>query len=243
MTLGTSVWTSFKALGSREFWSFKVVHALTGAVLTLAGAAGGIFGTEHIKQSIAGVDGAIAESTRRIESIERALFQFRLIQTNGLMLAALSGNEGLRSEYRATFLALSFALRKAPTAKVLEELHANDVEAFKRGRAEHERLIAAAQPANDKAAWDAVLLFELEQERQLAALQQRFYDARYGFQEQRQALNHRLATTTVGGFVLQQLGFVVVLMAGLVHQHVDTRERHQASDPDSTTTHGEGGEA
>jgi len=239
MAVGTSLATSFRALGSREFWSFKVVHALIGAVLTLAGAAGGIFGTEHIKQSIAAVDGSIAEATRRIESIERALFQFRVIQTNGLMLAALSANEGLRSEYRASFLALSFALRKAPTAKMLEELYSNDVEAFKRGRAEHERLIAAAQPANDKAAWDAVLLFELEQERELAALQQRFYDARFAFQEKRRALNHRLATATIGGFVLQQFGFVVVLLAGLVHQHVDTEERRHVGDPAGATAHGD----
>lgn len=238
MASGTSLATSFKALGHAEFWSFKVIHALIGAALTLVGAAGGIFGTEHIKQSIGVLDGSIAEATRRIESIERALFQFRVIQTNGLMLAALSANEGLRSEYRLTFLALSFALRKAPTAKMIQELHANDVEGFKRGRAEHERLIEAAMPANDKAAWDAVLLFEMDQERQLAALQQRFYDARFGFQEQRRTLDHRLATATIGGFVLQQFGFVVVLLAGLVHQHVDAQMRHRNDDPADAMTGG-----
>ena len=36
-------------------------------------------------------------------------------------------------------------------------------------------------------------------------------------------LDRWLETATIWGFILQQLGFVVVLMAGLVHQHGEPR--------------------
>jgi hypothetical protein len=38
---------------------------------------------------------------------------------------------------------------------------------------------------------------------------------------ERQRLASSLDTATTSGFILQQLGFVVILLAGLIHQHVE----------------------
>jgi hypothetical protein len=212
-----------RAVSRREFWTFRVIHAVLGAVLTISGAAGALFVNDQIRKAAAALDSQIAETFRRTESIERALFQMQLIQTNGLMLGALSANEGLRQEYRASFLALSFVMRQGPTSRILQELNLHDVEGFRRGREHYLRLIEAAKPANDKAAWDAVLAFEMEQEQKLFELQQRFYDRRFVLQERKRWLDGWLDTATMIGFIVQQTGFVVILLAGLVHQHRQER--------------------
>ena len=102
---------------------------------------------------------------------------------------------------------------------MIQELNATNLAEFRRLREEHEKLVEAALPANDKAAWDALLKFEMEHESKLRALQDQFQNTRYALGERRRTLERWLETATIWGFILQQLGFVVVLLAGLVHQH------------------------
>lgn len=207
-----------RALARRDFWTFKVVHAVLGGALTIAGACGGIFVTEQIRKQISGVDGGIAEASRRIDSIERALYQFQLLQTQGVLLGALSAGDSMREDFRRSFMQLGFLVRKGPTARMIQELNASDLAAFRRAREEHERLVEAALPANDKTAWDTLLKFEMDHETKLRDLQDKFLDTRYTLAARRRSLEGWLESATTWGFVLQQLGFVVVLLAGLVHQ-------------------------
>jgi hypothetical protein len=219
MAVGSALTRGARTLARRDFWTFKVVHAVIGGLLTVTGACGGIFVTEQIRKQIAEVDSAIAETAQRVDSIERALYQFQLLQTQGVLLGALSTGGGLREEFRTSFLQLGFLIRKGPTARMIQELNGTNLAEFRRLRAEHEKLVEAALPANDKAAWDALLRFEMDHESKLRELQDRFLNARYGLTERRRTLDRWLDTATTWGFILQQLGFVVVLMAGLVHQH------------------------
>ena len=207
-----------RALARRDFWTFKVVHAVLGGALTVIGACGGIFVTEQIRKQISGVDGSIAEASRRIDSIERALYQFQLLQTQGVLLGALSAGDSMREDFRRSFMQLGFLVRKGPTARMIQELNAGDLAAFRRAREEHERLVEAALPANDKTAWDTLLKFEMDHETKLRDLQDKFLDTRYTLAARRRSLDAWLESATTWGFVLQQLGFVVVLLAGLVHQ-------------------------
>jgi hypothetical protein len=69
--VGSVLTRGVRTLAQREFWTFKVVHAVFGGLLTVTGACGGIFVTEQIKKQIASVDSTIAEATQRIDSIER----------------------------------------------------------------------------------------------------------------------------------------------------------------------------
>jgi hypothetical protein len=106
---------------------------------------------------------------------------------------------------------------------MIQELNATDLAGFRREREAHEKMVEAALPADDKAAWDNLLKYEMETESRLRGLHGRFLDQRYAASERRRVLDRQLDTATVWGFILQQLGFVVVLMAGLVHQHGETR--------------------
>jgi hypothetical protein len=113
--MGVALTRGVRTLARREFWTFKVIHAVIGGLLTVTGACGGIFVTEQIKKQIAVVDSQIAESTQRIDSIERALAQFQVLQAQGVLLGALSSGDGMREDFRRSFLQLGFLVRKGPT--------------------------------------------------------------------------------------------------------------------------------
>lgn len=219
MAVGSALKHGARTIARRDFWSFKVTHAVLGGLLTVAGACGSIFVVDQFRTQVGEVDGKIAEATRRIDSMERALFQFQFIQVNGLLMGALTGSDALRPEYRDSFLQLSFVVRQMPTSRLLQELYVNDSAGFLREREEYLRLIEAAKPANDKAAWDALLAFEINTEKRVFDLQQQFVNLRYEFDARRRLADSRLQTATLWGFILQQLGFVLVLLAGLVYQH------------------------
>ena len=97
----TALTRGVRTLARREFWSFKVIHALIGGLLTVTGACGGIFITEQIKKQISGVDSQMSEVTQRIDSIERALSQFQVLQAQGVLLGALSAGDGMREDCAA----------------------------------------------------------------------------------------------------------------------------------------------
>jgi hypothetical protein len=219
MAVRSALMRGVRTLARRDFWSFKVIHAVLGGVLTLTGACGGIFVTEQIKKQITIVDGTLSDTTQRIDSIERALYQFQLLQAQGVLLGALSAGDGMREDLRRHFLQLGFLVRKGPTARMIQELNSNDLAGFRREREAHEKMVDAALPADDKTAWDNLLAFEMQTESKLRDLHGKFLDARYALAERRRALDRWLESATVWGFVIQQLGFVIVLLAGLVHQH------------------------
>jgi hypothetical protein len=219
MVVRSALMRGVRTLARRDFWSFKVIHAVLGGVLTVTGACGGIFVTEQIKKQITTVDGTLSDTTQRIDSIERALYQFQLLQAQGVLLGALSAGDGMREDLRRHFLQLGFLVRKGPTARMIQELNSTDLAAFRREREAHEKMVDAALPADDKAAWDNLLAFEMQTESKLRDLHSRFLDARYALAERRRTLDRWLESATVWGFVIQQLGFVIVLLAGLVHQH------------------------
>ena len=150
MAIGSALTRGVRTLAHGDFWTFKVIHAVLGGLLTVTGACGGIFVTEQIRKQIADVDGAIADNSRRVDSIERTLYQFQLLQTQGVLLGALSAGDGMREEFRRSFMQLGFIVRKGPTARMIQELNSNDLAAFRREREEHEKLIEAALPAEDR---------------------------------------------------------------------------------------------
>jgi hypothetical protein len=196
-----------------------VVHAILGGLLTVAGASGGIFLTDHIRKDILAVDGKIAENSHRVESIERALAQFQMLQTEGVLLGALSTGEAMRPELRKSFQALGFLIRKGSTSRMIEELNLGNLAGLTAERAEQNRLVDAAIAAQDLAAWDALLKFEMERESKLRVLQFQVQGERETLTQQRRGLETWLHNATNWTFILQQVGFFVVLLAGLIHQY------------------------
>ena len=222
MAARQSVVVGLKVLGKRQFWSFKVVHALLGGLLTLAGAAGGVFVGDSLTKRIRVLDEQIASLDSRIETIRSVLAQFRVVQSNGILLGALSTSDGISSEFRESFTQLMFVLRRGPALALLGELYPTDVDSFRRGRDELDSLIErAVSQDRTREAWQAVLDFEMSRERQLMELQDELLAKRFELQADRRNLEASHESATFIGFVVQQFGFVVILLAGLVHQHAE----------------------
>jgi hypothetical protein len=224
MARGQSIIGGLRVLARGEFWSFKVVHALLGGLLTIGGAFGALLVGDGLKKQLETINGQIATIDARLESIRSTLVQFRVVQSNGVILGALSTGEGVRSEYRESFIQLMFVLRRAPALALVGELYPEDVEAFRRERDELDRLMAlAVATERTKQSWDDVLTFEMTREGELMDLQDRFLVDRAALQAGRRSLEASIDTATFTGILVQQIGFVVILLAGLIHQHAERR--------------------
>jgi hypothetical protein len=224
--------SSLKLFTQRSFWSFQVVHTLLGGALTVGGAVGALTIGDGLQRSITGVDGRIAEIQERLESINSTLVQFRVVQSNGVILGALASGDGLRDEYREPFVKLMFTLRRTPAMSLIREIYPADLANFNKERDELDRLQTAAM-AEDRTlkSWDDFLAFEMTREMQVMDLQSRLLQEKYDLQSRRQGLQVSLDTATTAGFVVQQIGFVVILLAGLIYQHVRGRVGHDRDPP------------
>ena len=106
--------------------------------------------------------------------------------------------------------------------RMIEELNLGNLAGLNAERAEQNRLVDAAIAAQELSAWDALLKFEMERESKLRVLQFQVQSARETLTEQRRGLEVWLHNATNWTFILQQLGFFIVLLAGLIHQHDHT---------------------
>ena len=207
------------AFAQRDFWSFRVVHALTGAALTVAAAGGSLFATEQIKGDLAGLDQLIALDNQRYASIDQALFQFRFAQTNAITFGVLSANDSLKPEFRKSMVDLMFVTRRMPTEIMLSDIYNTDAKGFAADRQAYLDLIEKAKTATSQADWDAVNAFEFERESKLFEIQQQLVKQIDNLETARRQKQDQLGFTITLGFALQQIGFIIVLLAGLVHQH------------------------
>jgi hypothetical protein len=220
MAITTSLRAGIKTVCHPDFWSFRVVHAVLGSILTLAGAAGSLLIGDGLRKHIGEVNDRIAAAEARVETIRNTLAQFRIVQSNGVILGALSAGSGLRQEYQQSFTELMFVLRRGPALSVLGELHLDDVEAFRQARDEFDRLVASAvAPERTREDWDKVLEFEMTHERRLMDLLDDYRANSFRLKAEKRELEQSLDTATLVGFSVQQLGFVVILLAGLVYEH------------------------
>jgi hypothetical protein len=218
-----------RALGRREFWSFRTLHALAGAALTVFGASEALFVNESIKKEVAGLDGQIAAAGERLAAIDRALFQFRIAQTNAIVMGVLSANDSLRPEFRKNMVELMFVTRRLPTLMMLQQVFPDDLAAFNAKREAYAGLIEKAKAAEDQADWNAVDAFEFEQESRLFEIEQQILEERDRLVAAKRDAAARLDFAIVLGFALQQVGFVVVLLAGLLYQHRQRPDRQPAA--------------
>lgn len=229
MPIARSLIEGLKLVGKRDFWSFKVVHTLLGSLLTVAGAAGALFVGDGLQKQIADMENRIAAAQSRVETIGNTLLQFRVVQSNGVLLGALSSSDAVRPDYRESFIQLMFVLRRGPALAIVGELHSQDLDAFHRERDELDRLMGlATAPERTKQTWDDVLTFEMTREGQLMELQDSLRTLILTLQAEQRRLAARRDASTLFGFVVQQLGFVVVLLAGLVYQHAESRAARRA---------------
>lgn len=219
MRLGSAI-GGLGMLATREFWSFRVIHALLGGLLTVGGATGALVIGDTLRRDAVTIDSRVAAMSARIDSIRTTLAQFRVVQSNGVLLGALASSGTLADDYREQFVQLMFVLRRGPDVALLGEIHLADVDAFARERDELDRLIAVAvSPERTSRSWNDVLTFEMAREQQLMDLQTDFETRRMELQADRRRIDASIDSATFTGFLVQQIGFVVILLAGLIYQH------------------------
>jgi hypothetical protein len=209
----------FGVLARREFWNPHAYNALAGAVLTVLGAGEAVFVNEGIKRDIAGIDQQIAATGERLAAIDRALFQFRFAQTNAITFGVLSANDALKPEFRKNMVDLMFVTRRLPTEVMLQQIYGLDDAGFQKDRQAYEGLIEAAKAATSQADWNAVNDFEFARESQLFAIEQTALASRDSLAAERRKRESRLTFAITLGFALQQIGFVVVLLSGLLARY------------------------
>jgi hypothetical protein len=214
-----SVTRSLSALGSRQFWTFRTIHTIAGGLLTILGAGEAVFVNEDIRLEITRLDQQIATASERLATIDRALFQFRFAQTNALTLGILSANDSLKPEFRQSMVSLMFVTRTLPTEMMLQQIDLNDPAAFQKDRSDYLALVEAAKTATNQADWDNVGAFEFKREAALFEIEQQVLKTRDELVARRSDTQGHLSFAVTLGFVLQQLGFVAVLLAGLLYQH------------------------
>ena len=143
-----------------------------------------------------------------------------MVQSNGVILGALSTGGAMAPDFRELFTQLMFTLRRSPALSLVAELHPNDVTKFRAETEELNRRIAfAVAPERTQQSWADVLEFEMTRERQVMDLQGSLMTERLALQSRKRELEASKDSATMTGFVVQQLGFVVILLAGLVHEH------------------------
>jgi hypothetical protein len=209
----------FGAVATRDFWSFRAVHAIAGGLLTIFGAGEALFVNESIKGEVSAIDGRIDAANQRYTAIDQALFQFRFAQTNAITFGVLSANDSLKPEFRQSMVQLMFVTRRMPTEIMLQHIHVGDDKGFASERQAYLDMIEAAKTATNQADWDAVNKFEFDHESKLFDIQQGILKELDTLDANRREAQKRLDFAIVLGFALQQTGFVVVLLAGLIYQH------------------------
>jgi hypothetical protein len=222
-----------KAITQRRFWTPTVTGAVAGGLLTVTGALGGVFMTGLLRADDTRHDEELASLAQQIDGIERALFEFRLIQSNSLMIGVLAANGAVPADFRRDMNRLMFVLRQGPTEKLIAELNPHDAAAFHRQRSEYLTLLDAALPGRDKATWDALLQFEIEKESKLSDTGHRLRQRVFEIKGDKRQLKSRLEAATVLAFVVQQLGFLIVLLSGLIHQYVHGGSHVNAHPPEA----------
>ena len=219
MTGWRSLMLGFGAVATRGFWSFRAIHAIAGGLLTIFGAGEALFVNESIKGEVSAIDGKIDAANQRYTAIDQALFQFRFAQTNAITFGVLSANDSLKPEFRQSMVQLMFVTRRMPTEIMLQHIHFGNDAGFAAERKTYLDLIEAAKIATNQADWDAVNKFEFDHESKLFDIQQGLLKELDGLEADKRAAQKRLDFAIVLGFVLQQSGFVVILLAGLIYQH------------------------
>ena len=225
-----------RLLWSPDFWSFRVVHALLGGVLTIAGAAGALFIIDGLRSQIADIEDRMAALESRNESIRTTLAEFRVVQSNGVILGAISTADAIHPSFRDAFVKLMFSLRHTPALALVQESDPDDLAGFRRAQEELDRLIEiAVSPQKTSQSWNDIVDFEMRHERRLMEVREIVLAERDRLAARKRELQADVDSVTLIGFLVQQVGFVVVLLAGLVHEHAaGARAPAPRAEPDRT---------
>jgi hypothetical protein len=211
------------ALAKREFWTARTINAVLGATLTIGAGLASVGVGDGLRKQIADIDEDIRSTNSHIDMIERAMFEFQLFESTGTLIQVLSLNQSIPDQARSAFRELMYIDRRHAYLVILSEIYPQ-VERWRARKEEYDMVTEGAR-AGDREQADKVILMERDDTIAARRLQGEMIDKRYTLVERKDHVQQRLNFFTMLGFTVQQVGFVLVLFAGLVSQHLSERKK------------------
>lgn len=216
-------------LATREFWTARTINAVLGAALTIGAGLASVGVGDGLRKQIADIEEDIRSTNGHIDTIERAMFEFQLFESTGTLIQVLSLNQSIPEQARSAFRQLMYIDRRHAYLVILSELYP-EVERWRARKEEYDKVSEGAREGDREQA-DKVILMERDDTIAARRLQGELIDKRYGLVEKKDHVQQRLNFFTMLGFTVQQVGFVLVLFAGLVSQHFSERKKEPKAPP------------
>ncbi|MEJ1936884.1 hypothetical protein WDZ92_42365 [Nostoc sp. NIES-2111] len=211
------------ALATREFWTARTINAVLGATLTIGAGLASVGVGDGLRKQIADIEEEVRSINGHIDTIERAMFEFQLFESTGTLIQVLSLNQSIPDQARSAFRELMYIDRRHAYLVILSELYPQ-VERWRARKEEYDKVTEGAR-AGDREQADKVVLMERDDTIAARRLQGELIDRRFTLVERKDHVQQRLNFFTMLGFTVQQVGFVLVLFAGLVSQHLTERKK------------------
>lgn len=205
------------ALTSRDFWTPQARHAAIGALFTVATAVLGIAVNERLKKGIGDLDRQIADVGRRIDTLDRLIFQYDLFAAQKLNLAVMASANPARPDLVANIFSMALIDNASALKQALTEALSHAPAAMPALIEEINRLVEATR-AGDAASHQRLMAFEQEKITFAREVRNRLAQARFDLQRNRKEEDDRLDTWQAIGLGVQQAGFLVILLVGLFLQ-------------------------
>ena len=211
------------------FWTPRVRHAAIGALFTVLTAVLGLAINERLKKQIGEIDRQIADVSRRVDTLDRLIFQYDLFSAQKLNLAVMASANPARPDLVANI----FSMALIDNAEALKQAL---TEALSHAPAELPALVerinalVAATRAGDGEAHQRLRAFEQENITLARDIRNRLYQARFELLRTRKSEDDRLDSYQAIGLMLQQAGFLAILFVGLFLQQ-GPPGRDDASEP------------
>lgn len=197
----------------RRFWTLKVVGAVIGTMLTVGSGLAQVGIGDAYRDRIAALEEGARKADEHIRTIDGAVFEFKLFESNAALVQVLSANGAILPELRDLMRQLNFNDRRHAFLVILSELYP-EVGAFNAKVAEYDRLTAGAV-AWDKGLADAMIAMERDEIVAAHQLQQTLINRKFDALGERDAVGSELDRYTTIGFAITQLVLLAVMFANL----------------------------
>jgi hypothetical protein len=207
---------------SRQFWTWTTIQSVVGAFVSMAAVVFSLTIDDRLVGEIDELDGIIAFADKTNGEITRATFQYDLFNTTGTMIRFSVFNPGIPPELRENIQQLGLLNKRRAMRDVLSILH-RDADAYLAVSKDYD---AVFEPAMTGGVKERQTLLDWEFAR-LADVLKHQGDIINGGAEARSAkasLERKRGQYALASTLVQQLGLVIVLLAGLAAEHGPRRE-------------------
>lgn len=216
-----------RAVFRRDFWTFRALNALFGALVTVGSGLAQVGVGDALRDRIAALDVTVRDTDEKIRTIDAAVFEFKLFESDSTLVQVLSMSGAIQEVARNQVRAITIMNRRHAFLVILSELYPQAV-VFKQKLDEYQRL-SAGSIAWDKALADQMIEMESTSIQAAHALQQTLINRKYDALTESQDFKDRLARFAVIGFTVQQLALLMVLFGSLIADHAARPEAGPAA--------------